>query len=73
MRRRSFLFSSEMNSSIEAPVACRIFATDSVEGQRGRPSGVIRFERLKLVGSSPAFFASHKKLKEEASELIVYC
>src|SRR5437588_3762205 len=38
-------------------VAASDFATDSVEGQRGRPSGVIRFDLLKVVGSSPAFLA----------------
>ncbi len=39
-------------------VAASALATDSVEGQRGRPSGVIRFDLLKVVGSSPAFLAS---------------
>src|SRR3954469_2139675 len=39
-------------------VAASDFATDSVEGQRGRPSAVIRFDLLKGVGSSPAFLAS---------------
>ena len=28
------------------------------DGQRGRPSGVMRFDLLNEVGSSPAFFAS---------------
>ncbi len=32
-------------------------ATDSVEGQRGRPSGVMRLDLLKVVGSRPAFLA----------------
>ena len=39
------------------PVACSDLAIDSVEGQRGRPSGVMRFDLLKVVGSSPAFLA----------------
>ena len=47
-----------MNSSRLAPVASSTLATDSVEGQRGRPSGVMRFDLLKVVGSSPAFLAS---------------
>src|SRR5215470_4213513 len=38
-------------------VACSDFATDSVEGQRGRPSEVTRLDLLKVVGSRPAFFA----------------
>ena len=41
------------NSSRLAPVARSTLATDSVEGQRSRPSGLVRFERLKLVASSP--------------------
>src|SRR5437762_12879074 len=43
--------------SMLVPVAASDFATDSVEGQRGRPSGVMRFDLLKVVGSSPAFLA----------------
>src|SRR5687767_13838641 len=39
------------------PVAPSDFATDSVDGQRGRPSGVMRLDLLKVVGSRPAFFA----------------
>src|SRR5712664_1981166 len=39
------------------PVACSDFAIDSVDGQRGRPSGVMRLDLLKVVGSSPAFLA----------------
>jgi hypothetical protein len=39
------------------PDAASAFATDSVEGQRACPSGVIRFDLLKVVGSSPAFLA----------------
>jgi hypothetical protein len=42
-----------MNSSRLAPVAFRILATDSVDGQRSRPSGLVRLERLKLVASRP--------------------
>ena len=48
---------SSRNSSRLAPVAARILATDSVDGQRSRPSGLTRFERLKLVASRPAFRA----------------
>ena len=36
------------------PVAASDLATDSVEGQRARPSGVMRFDLLKVVGSRPA-------------------
>src|SRR5437660_3806061 len=39
-------------------VAASDFATDSVEGQRWRPSGVMRLDLLKVVGSSPARLAS---------------
>ena len=39
-------------------VAVSDLATDSVEGQRSRPPGVIRFDLLKVVGSSPARLAS---------------
>src|ERR1044071_6441448 len=39
-------------------VAASAFATDSVDGQRARPSGVMRFDLLKVVGSRPDFFAS---------------
>src|SRR5437868_5815272 len=39
-------------------VAVSDLATDSVEGQRARPSGVIRLDLLKVVGSRPAFLAS---------------
>ena len=39
------------------PVAASALATDSVEGQRGRPSGVMRFDLLKVVGSRPDFLA----------------
>ena len=42
------------NSSSGVPVTSRILAMLSVLGQRGRPSCVKRFERLKAVGSSPA-------------------
>src|SRR5581483_3741885 len=37
-----------------SPVTARIFATDSVLGQRGRPSRVMRLDGLNAVGSSPA-------------------
>ena len=49
---------SDTKLSSVTPVACSDFAIDSVEGQRGRPSGVMRFDLLKVVGSSPAFLAS---------------
>jgi hypothetical protein len=48
---------SDTNVSTVVLVACSDLATDSVEGQRGRPSGVTRFDLLKVVGSSPAFLA----------------
>jgi len=41
-----------------APVAVSDFETDSVEGQRARPSGVMRFDLLNVVGSKPARLAS---------------
>src|SRR5262249_19099044 len=43
--------------SILVPVAVSAFATDSVEGQRARPSEVMRFDLLNVVGSSPDFLA----------------
>ena len=39
------------------PVADNDLATDSVDGQRALPSGVMRFDLLKVVGSSPARLA----------------
>src|SRR6185436_9363674 len=48
---------SDTNVSTVVLVACSDLATDSVEGQRGRPSGVIRFDLLNVVGSSPAALA----------------
>lgn len=45
-----------MNSSSEAPVASSTLATDSVDGQRSRPSTDTRFDLLKVVASNPAFF-----------------
>src|SRR6185312_7553866 len=47
-----------MKVSTFVPVAASAFDTDSVEGQRGRPSGVMRLDLLKVVGSRPAFLAS---------------
>src|SRR5580704_2587741 len=38
-------------------VAVRALATDSVDGQRSRPSGVMRLDLLNEVGSSPAALA----------------
>ena len=48
---------SAVNASRLAPVASSTLATLSVLGQRARPSGMRRFERLKVVGSSPARLA----------------
>ena len=45
-------------SSSVAPVARRILEIDSVEGHRSRPSGLVRFDLLKLVASRPALRAS---------------
>ena len=39
-------------------MAASDLATDSVEGQRSRPSAVMRLDLLKVVGSSPARLAS---------------
>ena len=44
--------------SIEVPVAASALASDSVDGQRSRPSAVTRLDLLKVVGSSPARRAS---------------
>ena len=43
-----------VNSSSVAPVASSTLASDSVEGQRSRPSGLSRLDLLNAVGSSPA-------------------
>src|SRR6202011_2616301 len=43
---------------MELLVAASALATDSVEGQRSRPSGVMRLDLLKVVGSRPARLAS---------------
>src|SRR5712672_2662076 len=45
------------NVSMVVPVAPNAFATDSVDGQRARPSRVMRFDLLNVVGSSPDFLA----------------
>src|SRR6476646_2708324 len=45
-------------ASIGVPVAVSALAIDSVEGQRARPSAVMRFDLLNVVGSSPARRAS---------------
>src|SRR5215510_2923960 len=45
------------NVSMLVPVAVSDLASDSVDGQRERPFGVMRFDRLKVVGSRPAFLA----------------
>src|SRR3954452_17603679 len=47
------LVTSETKVSKVVFVACSDFATDSVEGQRSRPSAVMRLDLLKVVGSSP--------------------
>ena len=39
------------------PVAASDLAIDSVDGQRARPSGVMRLDLLNVVGSSPARLA----------------
>ncbi len=44
--------------SMELLVAASALATNSVEGQRSRPSGVMRLDLLKVVGSRPARLAS---------------
>ena len=49
---------SAKNSSSEESVASMILASDSVEGQRGRPSADSRFDLLKAVESRPARLAS---------------
>src|ERR1700719_1080706 len=43
---------------MEVLLAASDLATDSVDGQRSRPSGVMRLDLLKVVGSSPARLAS---------------
>src|SRR3954452_1208801 len=48
---------SDTKMSTVTPVACSDLAIDSVDGQRLRPSGVMRFDLLNVVGSSPAFLA----------------
>ena len=50
--------SRPMKSSKLAPVASSTLARLSVEGQRGRPSPVTRFDLLKEVASRPARLAS---------------
>jgi hypothetical protein len=46
-----------MNSLRVEPVAAMIFASDSVDGHRGRPSVPTRLDLLNVVGSRPARFA----------------
>src|SRR5947209_2530467 len=46
---------TKVSMSVEVPASD--FATDSVEGQRWRPSGVMRLDLLKVAGSSPARLA----------------
>src|ERR1700674_3309630 len=49
---------SSRKASIGVPVAASALAIDSVEGQRARPCGVMRFDLLNVVGSRPARRAS---------------
>ena len=56
-----------MKVSTELPVAASDLATDLVDGQRGRPSGVMRLDLLKVVGSSPAFLASPEGVSPECA------
>jgi hypothetical protein len=49
---------SSTKVSIEVPVAARALAIDSVEGQRARPCGVIRFYLFNGVAPRPARRAS---------------
>src|SRR5947208_7823764 len=44
---------SDTKDSMLTLVAESALASDSVEGQRARPSGVMRFDLLKVVGSRP--------------------
>jgi len=46
--------------SIELPAAVSALATDSVEGQRSRPSGVTRLDLLKLVDRGRIFSPAPK-------------
>src|SRR5262245_47159911 len=50
---RPQLLSKPRKASIVVPVAAKTLATDSVDGQRARPSDVIRFDLLNVVGSRP--------------------
>jgi hypothetical protein len=52
---------------MELLVAASALATDSVEGQRSRPSGVMRLDLLKVVGSRPARLASPEGDRPERS------
>src|SRR5262252_2889658 len=49
---------SSTKVSSGSPVAASALAMDSVDGQRARPSAVMRFDLLKEVGSRPARRAS---------------
>src|SRR5688572_14140441 len=49
---------SATKASKLTPVAASALATDSVDGQRARPSGVTRFDLLNVVGSRPERLAS---------------
>ena len=56
-RARGRPSTSARNSSSEEPVASMILASNSVDGQRGRPSAESRFDLLKAVESRPARLA----------------
>jgi hypothetical protein len=49
---------SPMKSSSDDPVASMILASDSVDGQRGRPSAANLLDLLNVVESRPARLAS---------------
>src|SRR5215831_6568048 len=51
LRAPSVMSSTKVSTLV--PVAASALAIDSVDGQRARPSGVMRLERLKVVGSRP--------------------
>src|SRR5262245_22383685 len=56
---------SSTNVSTLVPVAARALEIDSVDGQRARPSGVMRLERLNVVGSRPERLASPEAERPE--------
>src|SRR5271170_8170433 len=54
---------SPTNVSSVVPVAASALLIDSVDGQRARPCGVMRFDLLNVVGSRPA-----RRAKPEADK-----